>query len=180
MSLRFGQANQAPDEGLAAHRVLDRGDRWPARLAADIAYGSAENLGWLVHERGIEPHIPAFDKSKRRDGTFSRADFTYDHARDLYTCPAGKELRPRQKVYRPSTPLADEDGTMRYRASKFDSDPCELKARCTPTCPLARSCVQPTKVLATWQGTSPSPRNTSHRGGSGRRSRCSSRTSNAS
>ena len=27
---------------------------------------------WLVHERGIEPHIPVFDKSERDDGTFER------------------------------------------------------------------------------------------------------------
>lgn len=62
-------------------------------------------LAWLVHERGIEPHIPVFDKSARTDGTFSRSDFAYDHARDLYACPAGKELRPRQRVYRSSAPL---------------------------------------------------------------------------
>ena len=37
------------------------------------AYGSAEMLGWLVHERGIEPHIPVFDNSQRLDGTFERA-----------------------------------------------------------------------------------------------------------
>jgi hypothetical protein len=42
------------------------------------AYGSAEMLNWLVHEQGIEPHIPVFDKSQRTDGTFSRDDFTYD------------------------------------------------------------------------------------------------------
>src|SRR5215467_1046270 len=42
----------------------------PARLAGDSAYGSAEMLQWLVHERGIEPHIPVFDKSKRADDTF--------------------------------------------------------------------------------------------------------------
>jgi hypothetical protein len=35
-------------------------------------------LGWLVDERGIDPHIPMFDKSERTDGTFSRADFIYD------------------------------------------------------------------------------------------------------
>jgi len=56
-------------------RTQDRFGLWPARLAADSAYGSAENLAWLVHERGIEPHIPVFDKSERRDGTFSRSDF---------------------------------------------------------------------------------------------------------
>lgn len=41
-------------------------------------------LAWLVKERGISPHIPAFDKSWRDDGTFCRADFTYDAERDLY------------------------------------------------------------------------------------------------
>ena len=49
--------------------------------------------GWRL---GIEPHIPVFDKSQHTDGTFSRDDFTYDHNRDCYICPAGKELRQRQ------------------------------------------------------------------------------------
>ncbi|TCR68183.1 IS1182 family transposase [Bosea sp. BK604] len=120
----------------SARTMLDRAQErfglWPARLAADSAYGSAENLAWLVHERGIEPHIPVFDKSQRSDGTFSRSDFTYDHARDLYTCPSGKELRPRQKTYRTERPLVDGEGMMRYRASKFDCDACLLKPQCSP------------------------------------------------
>lgn len=70
-------------------RTQERFGLWPARLAADSAHGSVENLAWLVHERGIEPHIPVFDKSQRSDGTFSRSDFAYDHAQDLYTCPEG-------------------------------------------------------------------------------------------
>jgi hypothetical protein len=39
-------------------RTQERFGLWPERLAADTGYGSAENLAWLVHERGIEPHIP--------------------------------------------------------------------------------------------------------------------------
>jgi len=119
-------------------RTQDRFGLWPARLAADGAYGSAENLAWLVHERGIEPHIPVFDKSERRDGAFSRSDFAYDHARDLYTCPGGKELRPRQKVYRAAPPLVDAEGMMRYRASKLDCDTCGLKPRCSPNMPARK------------------------------------------
>jgi transposase len=119
-------------------RTQDRFGLWPARLAADSAYGSAETLAWLVHERGIEPHIPVFDKSERRDGTFSRSDFAYDHARDLYTCPGGKELRPRQKVYRAAPPLVDEEGMMRYRASKLDCGTCGLKPRCSPNMPARK------------------------------------------
>ena len=75
-------------------RTQDRFGLWPARLAADSAYGSAENLAWLVHERGIEPHIPVFDKSQRSDGTFSRSDFAYDHRRDLLHLPGGKGASP--------------------------------------------------------------------------------------
>ena len=73
-------------------RTQDRFGLYPQRLAADSAYGSAEMLAWLVDDRGIEPHIPVFDKSERRDGTFERADFTYDHRRDLYTCLGGSVI----------------------------------------------------------------------------------------
>ena len=71
-------------------RTMDRFDLYPARLAGDSAYGSAEMLGWLVYEHGIEPHVPVFDKSARSDGTFSRDDFTYDLERDVYVCPAAR------------------------------------------------------------------------------------------
>jgi len=67
-------------EVLAAKRMIERAmqrfDLYPARLLGDSAYGSAEMLNWLVHEQGIEPHIPVFDKSQRSDGTFSRDAFT--------------------------------------------------------------------------------------------------------
>ena len=62
-------------------RAKERFDLYPARLLGDSAYGSAEMLGWLVDEHGIEPHVTVFDKSARKDGTFSREDFTYDHGR---------------------------------------------------------------------------------------------------
>ena len=119
-------------------RTQDRLGLWPERLTADTAYGSAEMLNWLVHERGIEPHIPVFDKSAREDGTFSRSDFAYDHAADAYTCPAGKPLRQRQKIYRDPAPLVDQNGMLRYRASKFDCDACELKIRCCPREPARK------------------------------------------
>ena len=119
-------------------RTQDRFGLYPERLAADSAYGSAEMLAWLVHDRGIEPHIPVFDKSERRDGTFEHADFAYDHRRDLYTCPGGKELRQRRKAYRMPRPLVDDNGLMRYRASKLDCDACTLKPRCCPNAPARK------------------------------------------
>ena len=60
-------------------RTREHFDLWPERLAVDTGYGSAAMFGWLVHEQGIEPHTPVFDNSVRKDGTFSRAEFSYDH-----------------------------------------------------------------------------------------------------
>jgi transposase len=119
-------------------RTLDCFGLYPERLAADAAYGSAENLAWLVHERGIEPHIPVFDHSQHRDGTFERAEFAYDHKADAYICPAGKTLKQRQKIYRVPRPLVDANGMLRYRASKLDCQGCPLKPRCCPNAPARK------------------------------------------
>ena len=51
-------------------------------------------LGWLVEEQGIEPHVTVIDKPERKDGTLSRSDFTFDHEKDAYICPADKLLNP--------------------------------------------------------------------------------------
>ena len=112
-------------------RTAERLGIEPARLAADTGYGSAEMLGWLVEERGIEPHIPVFDKSARTDGSLSRADFTYDHAGDTYTCPRGKLLTTRGT-------LVNNGATLIYRASKFDCDACDLRPRCCPNTPARK------------------------------------------
>ena len=74
-------------------------------------------LGWLVQERGIEPHIPVFDKTARSDGTFAREDFAYDHGGDVYVCPAGKTLTC-------TGTLVNDGATLLYRASKHDCDTC--------------------------------------------------------
>jgi transposase len=113
------------------NRTADRFDLNPARLAGDSGYGSAEMLGWLVNEKGIEPHIPVFDKSARKDGTFSRADFTYDHEGDVYYCPGGKMLTCKGT-------LVNDGATLLYRASKYDCDVCALKLRCCPKAPARK------------------------------------------
>ena len=66
-------------------RTEERFGLKPERLVGDTAYGAAPMLNWLVEEKGIAPHIPVFDKSKREDGTFSRSDFGYDPSDDVYT-----------------------------------------------------------------------------------------------
>lgn len=122
-------------EVLAARRMIERSmerfDLYPARLMADSAYGSADMLGWLVHEHGIEPHVTVFDKSARKDGTFSRDDFTYDHERDIYFCPGGRTLTT-------TGTLVNDDATMLYRATKHDCAGCALKPMCCPNSPARK------------------------------------------
>ena len=122
-------------EVTAAKRMIERSrerfDLYPARLAGDSGYGSAAMLGWLVYEQGIEPHIPVFDKSARRDGTFSREDFTYDHEGEVYRCPAGHTLTTTGR-------LVNDDATIMYRASTYDCEPCALKPRCCPNAPARK------------------------------------------
>ncbi len=119
-------------------RTAEQFGLWPERLVADTGYGSAPMLDSLVHEQGIEPHIPVFDKSTRKDGTFSRSDFTYDHGRDLYVCPGGKELRHYRRQFQRPRVGVDAEGLMRYRATKHDCGPCPLKERCCPKHPARK------------------------------------------
>ena len=130
-------------EAFAARRMIDRiTNRFamtPDKLVGDTGYGSAEMLGWLVEERGIAPHIPVWDKSKRTDGTFSREDFIYDTATDSYTCPSGKRLQTyRRNFSKPRKANGGKDGFIRYRASKHDCDACPLKPQCCPGDPGRR------------------------------------------
>jgi transposase len=116
-------------EVMAAKRMIERSmerfDLHPAKLMGDSAYGSADMLGWLVDEHGIEPHVTVFDRSARKDGTFSREDFRYDHDRDIYLCPGSKMLTT-------TGTRVNDNATLLYRASKADCDGCSLKPRCCP------------------------------------------------
>ena len=161
-------------EVLAAKRMIERSmarfDLYPARLMGDSAYGSAEMLGWLVHEHGIEPHVTVFDKSARQDGTFSRDDFTYDHARDLYLCPGGKKLTT-------TGTLVNDNATMLYRASKHD---CALSSLSAVRILQRGRCRAPsTRAHAIWRDRSLNPGRAGPLGGCAKRSRCCLPISNA-
>src|ERR1700716_3020708 len=88
---------------------------WPGREQSSPS--SVRSCAWRPAPR------PA--GSGRKDGTFSREDFNYDPAGDVYFCPGGKTLT--------TTGTRVNDGaTLLYRASKADCDACALKPRCCP------------------------------------------------
>ena len=113
-------------------RVEEKFGLYPERFVGDGAYGNAETLGWLVHEKGIEPHVPVLDRSQRFDQTFSRTDFKFDYENDRYICPDGKDLLPSRRQFQTIRPKVKGDENVRYRAAKADCQNCELKFRCCP------------------------------------------------
>jgi DDE family transposase len=112
-------------------RTEERFGLKPERLAADTAYGAASMLNWLVEEKGIAPHVPVFDRSKRDDGTFSRSDFRYEPVSNVYHCPAGKTLTT-------TGTLVNGGTTLLYLARKRDCDGCKLRAQCCPNVPFRK------------------------------------------
>ena len=108
-------------------RTEERFGLKPERLAADTAYGSAATLHWIVDEKKITPHIPVIDKSKREDGSLSRADFTFDKDRNVYVCPQGKLLHTTGRIH--------DGATVLYRARTHDCSLCPLKPKCCPKAP---------------------------------------------
>ena len=127
----------------AAKAMLDRTteqfDVTPSRLVADGGYGSAEMVGWLVDERGIEPHVKLTDKAERTDGATSPAATSHSiQESNLYVCPGGKELRKYHRAFAKPRDGLTKDGTMIYFARKHDCDACALKLQVLPE----RSCAQ--------------------------------------
>jgi|UPI0003F53542 transposase len=147
---RLDLTDPVPDHSKNRHGRFRDSDLLRHLFETVVASCIAEGLA--SGQRGIVPHIPVFDKSARRDGTFERTDFTYDAEQDTYTCPGGKELKQNRRAFttaREQKP--DEHGMLRYRASKADCDVCELKARCCPKAParkVLRSIYEPSRNRA--------------------------------
>lgn len=120
-------------------RVKQRTSITPHRLSGDTAYGSAEMLDWLVNQRGIEPHIPVFDKSERKDGVFARDSFTFDADQDHYICPGDKQLKRYWSKGRAAKSQPPRDGTYRYRAGKDDCANRKLHTQMLPGSANAQS-----------------------------------------
>lgn len=57
-------------------------------VSADTGYFSGENLDYLKNEE-----IDGYICPEREAGAYHKSKFSYDEERDLYTCPAGRELR---------------------------------------------------------------------------------------
>lgn len=138
-------------------RVEARFDLLPQRLIGDTAYGTAPMLNWML-DKGIEPHVPVWDKTQRKDDTFSVSDFQWDGLANEYRCPAGKPLRSRLRSFSKPRSGVTKANTVIYRARQHDCGPCAIKARCCPNTThrkIARSVHEAARDFARQLATTP-------------------------
>jgi len=98
--------------------------RWkirPRQFTGDTTYGSADNIVAL-EQQGIAAYVPLPDFDQRT-GFFGQRAFQYDAERDVYVCPASKELRV--------LPSGCRDQFIQYRAKASECLACPLKSQCT-------------------------------------------------
>ena len=126
---------------IVAHEVTnkpDRGQLCQVGKAVQTALGKKEvtvlaDKGYYsgpdikdTQEAGMTPLVPKGDTSgSEKKGIFNRSLFTYDSDKDVYICPANKEL-----TYRFS---GVEDGLTikRYSLDVWTCRECALKSQCT-------------------------------------------------
>lgn len=92
-------------------------------VGADKNYCSGENLEQLEKKK-IEPYIPS-QKHPNSTGKIDKKEFIYDNDKDVYICPAKKELTYRFTNERRKAKV--------YFANKGVCQACTLKENCT-TC----------------------------------------------
>ncbi len=113
-------------ETVAARRMIEQVEKFglrPKSLGADKAYGSGEFLAWLL-DRGVQPHIPVIDRRHQTGGRFTRDQFRYEPAENVYYCPEGKPLRYRGQH-------RSQHGSS-YCSTASQCQACPQKQRCTP------------------------------------------------
>lgn len=139
-------------------RVEARFDLTPARLIGDTAYGTAPMLGWMVDEKGIEPHMPIWDKTARKDDSFSSKDFQWNEEADEYRCPEGHALRSNWRPFKNQRSHITKADTIIYRSSQAGCAACPMKDRCCPNTPfrkIARSIHEAARDVARRIGETP-------------------------
>jgi IS5 family transposase len=132
-------------------RVAERHEITPQRLIGDTAYGTGPMLEWMVQDKGIEPHVPVWEKTERNDGTFSVTDFRWDEQANEYRCPRGEPLRSEWRPFKTPRSHVTQADTIIYRSSQRTCASCPLKPRCCPNTPMrkiARSLYEHSRAVA--------------------------------
>ena len=92
-------------------------------VLADTGYYNAAEVSRCV-EQGLTPYVPKADTSANTaQGLYGKSRFRYEAQKDVYVCPAGRELTYRFETYELGRAIRY------YRASGCKS--CALRSACT-------------------------------------------------
>ncbi|RYE52891.1 MAG: IS5/IS1182 family transposase, partial [Sphingobacteriales bacterium] len=136
-------ASEVATTEIMIERIEENHGILPNKLMGDTAYGAAKNLNYLVAEKNIEPHIPVWDKSSRKDDTLCRDDFIFVEEDNQYLCPEGKRLS--------TTGNATSERGVIYRSRNLECVGCPLKEKCCPNTPnrkITRSVYEKSREIA--------------------------------
>lgn len=92
----------------------------------------------MVQDKKIEPHVPVWDKTGRKDGTLTISDFAWDATRNEYHCPQGHTLRSDRRKFKIERDRTTKADTVIYRASQADCQACPSKQNCCPNTPMRK------------------------------------------
>ena len=115
------------------------------------ASGTGPMLDWLVNQKGIKPHIPVFDKTRRKDGAFEVGDFQWDDQKNEYRCTGGRALKSHRGKSRTSRNEVTKENTVIYRSRASECGACECKPGCCPNTThrkIARSIYEDSRNVA--------------------------------
>jgi transposase len=119
--------NTAADQGQLAAMVRAAKAELPmgwTEVVADGGYYTAQDIK-SCQEMGLEAYLPEVNNSpSERAGLFGKKDFQYDRQRDLYCCPAGRQLTKRRETLDKGRVLFNYDNPAACAQ-------CALKSRCT-------------------------------------------------
>ena len=106
-------------------RARFRWKLWPRQATGDKKYGTEENIVGIESQH-IRAYIPLPDHDHRTE-FFSADRFRYEAERDVYMCPAGKELHFSQRQ--------TTERSRRYRARAKDCNHCPRHPSSVPPVP---------------------------------------------
>lgn len=107
----------------------------PDSLMGDAAYGTANNLNYVVNEKKIAPYIPVWEGVKPKNNIFAKFDFVWDEYKGEYRCPAQKVLSKNHRNYREPKTHITKANTIIYRSKSAECKQCSLKQYCCPKTP---------------------------------------------
>ena len=119
-------------------RVEQRFELTPERLIGDTVYGTASMLAWMVEDKGIEPHVPVWERWQRNDDTLPSSEFQWNEQAEEYRCPQGHPLRTQWRAFKKPRTHVTKANTIIYRSSHSDCATCAMKERCCPKTPTRK------------------------------------------